>query len=333
MLVVALFSVGCVATGDEPAIAEAQSAHCSSAAIITEHHFINVPNGATLHVVEKRSQAALHRHHRRAILMLPATLVTNVIWNADVPGTNEYNGLERAAEEGFLSYTLDYEGYGQSSQPADGKDVDAARLLEDTARVVKWIRNKRGVKKVDLLGSSLGSTLALMLGSKDSPLPRGFIGRVVITANVYANVTPMAAAAMLSPEAQAFFMGLPGGYIDTAPPMYGVILAGADPAAADYCFQNCPGHYAVGPTLEGFELPTFDAHRGRAPVLQFWGDQDMITPWSDVQQFQSDYGGSHALVVLNGGAHVPQWESVRDQFWANTFAFLGDDGDDDDDDD
>lgn len=298
--------------------------------IVTKHHFVTVSNGATIHVVEKYSPSALAHGRRRAMLMLPATLVTNIIWNADVPGHPEYNGLARAAAQGYAAYTLDYEGYGQSSLPADGKSVTAERLLQDAGDLVRWIRHRRHGAKIDLLGASLGSSLAIQLGSKNSPIPRKWISHVVVTANVYKGVTPLASQVFFTPEAFELLSSVPGGYIQTVPPVYGVILAGADPEAAGYCYQNCLGVYAVGPTLEGWDLPVFDAHDGRAPLLQFWGDQDLMTPLSDVEQFQAEYGGSHSLVVLNGGAHVPHWESVREQFWADTFAFLDDDGDDDD---
>lgn len=325
-------TIGCGGVGPEQVAEQAQA--CASEDIITNDLFVTVASGATLHVVEKYTASGLLDHHgrRHAVLMLPATLVTNLIWNANVPGRPEFNGLERAAKAGFISYTLDYEGYGTSSHPADGKSVNTARLAQDAGELVRWIRHRRNVSKVDLIGSSLGSTVAVVLGSTQSPVPRGWIGHVVLTANVYKNVTPLMAQFFFNPGLLQFLNTVPNGYADTDPSQYGLVLVAADPAAQGYCFQNCPGHYAVGPTLAGFQLPIIEASTGRAPMLQFWGNQDLITPLSDAQQFQAEYGGSHTLVILNGGAHVPQWESVRDQFWADTFAFLDDNGGDDDDD-
>lgn len=324
--------VGCGGLADEHVGEQAQACAIESEEIITRDHHITLANGATLHVVEKFTASALHGK-RRAILMLPATLVTHLIWNADVPGQPEFNGLERAAREGFFAYTLDYEGYGSSSHPPDGKSVTVDRMTEDAGYLVRWIRQRRGVPKVDIIGSSLGSSVAVSLGGTHSPVPRRWIGHIVLTAHVYKNVTPMMSEFFLTPELKQMLLGVPGGYIDTSPMQYGLVLSAADPLVQAYCFENCPGQYAVGPTLAGFDLPIVEASLGRAPVLQFWGDQDMITPLGDAQQFQAEYGGPHTLVVLNGGAHVPQWESVRDQFWSNTFAFLDDDDDHHDDDD
>jgi alpha-beta hydrolase superfamily lysophospholipase len=239
-----------------------------------------------------------------------------------VPGHPEFNGLTRAAQAGFISYTLDYEGYGTSTGPEDGKSVDAQRLLDDAGDLVRWIRKRHNVSKVDLIGSSVGSSIALGLGSTLSPVPHQWIGHIVLTADVYKQVTPFMAQAFFTPSFEAFLNSVPNGYMFAPPEAYGLVLVAADPAAQNYCFQNCPGLYAVGPTLTGFHLPVFAAQTGRAPMLQFWGSADMVTPLSDAQQLQAEYGGPHSLVVLNGGAHVPQWESVRDQFWDKTFSFL-----------
>lgn len=338
ILLFALFgvAVGCGGTTDESVGTQAEACHSASEDIITNDLFVTVSNGATLHVVEKYTAGAHHGGRRRAILMLPATLVTNAMWNAQVPGRPEFNGLERAARAGYVSYTLDYEGYGSSSKPADGKTVTFERMVDEVGDLVRWIRKRDQVSKVDLIGSSIGSTIAVALGSTQSPVPRQWIGGVVVTSNIYKTVSPMLAAMMLNPAMQAFFLSAPGGYVDTAPDTYTGVLYAAntatDSAAYNWALQTFPGHYAVGPTLEGFDLPIVKAKLGRAPMLQFWGDGDMMTPLSDAHQFQAEYGGSHSLIILQGGGHTLQLEPVRDQFWASTFAFLDDKNDDDDDD-
>lgn len=323
-------AVGCGGTSDELVGSQAEACKSASEDIITNDLYVTVSNGATLHVVEKYTARALHGGRRRAILMLPATLVTTALWNADVPGRPEFNALERAAQAGFISYTLDYEGYGLSSHPADGKAVDFDRLVDDAGDLVRWIRHERQVPKVDLMGSSIGSTIAVALGSQHSPIPRNWIGGIVLTANIYKIVSPLLAQAMLNPQMRAFLENAPGGYVPTGPDNYVPVIYAAEPAAFAWGLQTFPGQYAVGPTLEGFDLPIFDAHLGRAPLLQFWGDGDLMAPIADAQLFQSEYGGAHTLVTLHGGGHVPYLESVRDQFWSTTFAFLGEDQDDDD---
>jgi pimeloyl-ACP methyl ester carboxylesterase len=287
-----------------------------------EHH-IQLSNNVNLHVLEKFTLKSIVRPHRRALLMATGTLVTNDQWNVPAP----YNALERAARAGYFGFSASYEGYGESSKPADGKVVTAERLLGEMGQVVEWIRHHRLVRRVDMLGASLGSSLAVELGGTHSPINRRHIGHVIVTANVYKGVTPLFEAMFFNPAFRAFLESVPNGYLQTAPESYGPVLASAEPAAAAWVSANLPGLYAVGPTLEGFDLPVFPAQNGRAPLLQFWGDQDPITPLSDVQRFQSEYGGRACLSVLAGGGHSPYYEPVKETFWSQSFAFLDGEGD------
>ena len=317
---------GCSAEAAPEVAASAEALHTTPIcqAVVTREHLVDVGGGVRLHVVEKFTLDSVARARPRALLMLPATLVTSVQWNANVPGDDvaSYNGLTRAARAGYYAYAVTYEGYGASSQPTDGRTVTAERLLDETGEVVEWIRARTRARKVDLIGSSLGSSLAVALGGIASPIDPRHIGRVVITSNVYREVTPLFQAVFFSPETRALLEGAPNGYVDTPPQAYGLILAFATPDAAAYGAATFPGHYAVGPTLEGFELPVFDAANGRAPLLQVWGDADLITPRSDVDLFQAEYGGDAELAILSGGGHAPNLEAVRDDLWAAAFTFL-----------
>ena len=303
-------------------VAQSEELSLSSKVYSLEHRIQVAPN-VKLHVLEKFTLSSILRPHRRALLMATGTFVTNQQWN--VPGP--YNALERAARAGYFGFAASYEGYGQSTLPADGKTVTAERLAVEMGQLVEWIRRHRLVRRVDMLGSSIGTSLAVELGGTNSPINRRHIGRLVLTANVYKGVTPFFEAIFFNPALRAFLESVPNGYLATTPESYGPVLAFAEPAAAAYVFANLPGTYAVGPTLEGFELPVFPAQNGRAPALQFWGDQDPITPLSDVVQFQAEYGGPSSYCVLPGGGHAPYYEPVKEIFWNRTFAFLNGDGD------
>jgi pimeloyl-ACP methyl ester carboxylesterase len=309
-------------SNDELAASQAEDLSLTNQVFSLDHH-IRVAPGVDLHVLEKFTAASLLRPHHRALLMLTGTLVTNNQYDAPAP----YNALERAARAGYFGFSASYEGYGESTIPANGGTVTAERLLPEMGQVVEWIRHRRLVRRVDLLGASLGSSLAVELGGTESPINRRHIGKVVVTANVYKSVTPLFESVFFTPEFRAFLEGAPGGYIQTPPEAYGLIVSQAEPAAAAYAFSAFPGVYATGPTLEGFELPTFPAQQGRAPLMQFWGDQDPITPLADVHQFQAEYGGPSCLSTLTGGGHAPYYEPVKEAFWSQTLAFLNSSGD------
>ena len=177
---------------------------------------------------------------------------------------------------------------------------------------------------MDLLGASFGSSLATALGGSLSPVPTSYVGRIVLQALVYKSVTPLFQSVFFTPEVQQALLNAPGGYIMTAPEMYGLILFAADAGAAAWGFENFPDVYATGPTLEGFDLPVFDGQFGQAPALQFWGTSDLITPELDVQQFQDEYGGPVELRVMPGAGHAPYIAEpdLAEAFWGETFDFL-----------
>lgn len=283
---------------------------------------VNVGQGVKLNVVSKHSIRSLSAWPRRAILMLPPTLATNNIYNANIPGDPSYNALERAAKAGYYAYSLDYEGYGKSTKPAHGGTVTAERMLAQAGKVVEWIRTNSLADKVDVVGMSIGSNIAAALGGTASPTKRSYIGKVVLASNVYKSVTPFFEQMFFTPEFRAFLESAPNGYITTDAAAYGPLFAQASPPAFTWATVNLPGTYATGPTLEGFDLPVFDATRARAEALQVWGDADPVTPLADVADFQADYGGPISLHVIPDGGHSLLLEDGRNDLWSHAFQFL-----------
>jgi|GEM_PF-5747398 len=290
----------------------------------TIEHDVQLADGATLHVVERFSARSALRFPRRAVVMLPGTLVTGEMYDLDVDPQTRLNALDEVAEAGFFGYAVTYEGYPGSSLPEDGSEVTAASSLVQVGEIIERIRIARGIPKVDLFGTSFGASLAVGLAGSQSPIPTHHVGRVVVQAMVYASVTPLFESVFFSPEVLALFESAPGGYVPTDPSVYGLILAGADPDAAAVGFETFPDVYATGPTLEGFELPVVDATVAQRPILQLWGDADLITPLEDVQAFAADYGGSHELRVLPGAGHAPYIgdPDTVDAVYGEMFEFL-----------
>lgn len=292
--------------------------------LYTFEHMVETEDGTVLRLTEKLSPASVLHFPRRAVLMLPGTLVSGDMYDVQVDGGVDFSALDRAAREGFFAYAVTYEGYPGSEQPADGSTVTAERSLQQMGEVVEWIRHERYVGRVDLFGASFGSSLATALGGTESPINRHHVGRIVLQALVYKQVTPLFQAVFFTPETQAALENAPNGYILTAPEMYGLILAGADPEAAGWGFANFPDVYATGPTLAGFDLPVFEGEHGRARALQFWGTADLITPIEDAEQFQEEYGGPSDLLILPDAGHAPYIgdEVTREIFWTESLDFL-----------
>lgn len=281
-------------------------------------YYLPVSHGATLHVIEKFSARSFEHH--RGILALTGTLVTCDQYNVAVDG---YNVLDRLAQHGYWAYCATYEGYGDSSRPADGNDVTKDRLLDEMGDVVEWARHLRHIGRMDMFGASLGSAIAFELGGIGSPINRAHVRRVVLTANVYKSFTPQAAAAFSG--LFAFFHIIPGGYFTTDPSFYLPLVGNTTNDVITWISNNWPGSYAVGPTLAGETLPPYEASDGRAPALQVLGGDDPITPPSDAAQFGSEYGGSYELYNLPGAGHSPYFNPVKEQFWSKVFDFLDSD--------
>jgi hypothetical protein len=285
-----------------------------------------VGGGRYLHVIEKFSTASLTRHDRHGLFMITGSLVNANQYDAVLDdGDVQFSALERAARHGYFAAAASFEGYDDSSHPDDGSVVTAERLTPELGTAIETFRILHGLPKVDLLAASVGASIAERIGGIASPIDPDHIGKIAVTSHVYKSVTPLFQQVFFSPEVHQLFLDAPNGYIQTAPPFYALILTASEPEMVDWANTNFPGTYATGPTLEGFDLPVFEADEGRADLLQFWGDQDPITPFSDVQQFQAEYGGHASYLVLPGGGHAPYYEPVREQFWTALFAFLDDD--------
>ncbi len=323
VLVAASFVAGCSAGAGPDAVAQQASEFGTQSCdhLVAKQHFVRISHDVRLHVLERYTTASLVASSRRAVLLLPPTLATNAIYDAHVDGDPSYDAMDRIAKDGYFVFAPSYEGYGLSTRPADGSTVTKQRLLGDLGTLVEWIRRTHHVDKVDVFGMSLGASLAIALGGTESSTDPDHIGRIVVASNVYKSVTPFFQSVFFTPEFLAFLESAPNGYIQTTPDAYAPLLSSAEAPAVDWVGQNLVGSYATGPTLEGFDLPPFDAHDGRAPALQFWGTADPVTPPQDVTAFQSDYGGPVQLHVIAGGGHALLLEPGRDELWTSALAF------------
>jgi pimeloyl-ACP methyl ester carboxylesterase len=87
----------------------------------------------------------------------------SVIFDLAVPG---YSWVEYVAERGFDAFTLDIRGFGRSTRPPEMKDpreqnlplVRADQVMRDIDAAVDYIRSKRKVDRVNMIGFSIGAS-------------------------------------------------------------------------------------------------------------------------------------------------------------------------------
>ncbi|MDD5558947.1 alpha/beta fold hydrolase [Candidatus Methylomirabilis sp.] len=87
----------------------------------------------------------------------------SVIFDLALPG---YSWLEYMAERGFDAFTVDIRGFGRSTKPAEMKEspnqnlplVRVDQVMRDIDVAVDYIRSKRKVEKVNIIGYSIGAS-------------------------------------------------------------------------------------------------------------------------------------------------------------------------------
>jgi pimeloyl-ACP methyl ester carboxylesterase len=311
-------NVGCVAAGsDETHEATARvSAADTLDEPLTLDHFVQVTPDRVIHVIETYSPRSREQCHNRSILMIPGPVTNGIYFNISADG---YDGGAILARHGYSAFAMDFEGSGQSSFPAQGRDATFARDLEDARAVLEYVRAVRGTRRVDILGESWGGGIAAELCS-DPRTTRS----CVMSSMLYENTTAAGTAAFRSPAFHALLDSLTDGYIPLPAPFFTQFVTSSPPAVQSFTYANEPGNYSVGPLYGAFDLPFFDPSHARVPGIVIQGDSDPNVPASDTLQLGVDYGEHGAPVVFIHAGHVPRLEvaPANEIYWGTVTDFL-----------
>ena len=87
----------------------------------------------------------------------------STIFDLAIPG---YSWMDHVAERGFDAFTLDIRGFGRSTRPPEMKEpvgqnlplVRADQAMRDIDAAIDYIRSKRKVDKINLIGWSIGAS-------------------------------------------------------------------------------------------------------------------------------------------------------------------------------
>lgn len=134
-------------------------------AIVKEEFLVQGKDpGVKLFVREKRL-ANLPKIARENVILFVHGLPSpaSIIFDLAVPG---YSWLEYVAERGFDAFTVDIRGFGRSTRPPEMKEspdqnlplVRADQAMRDIDVAVDYIRSKRKVDKVSIIGYSIGAS-------------------------------------------------------------------------------------------------------------------------------------------------------------------------------
>ncbi len=281
-------------------------------------HQVPVGPGRSLHVTETFSlRSFLREGPPRAMVMLPGPVSAGSFFNIDVPG---YDGGRIMAHRGFFAYAVDFEGTGESTFPADGAAVTLESQVDAVQKVVDFVRQARGVPRVDLLGESWGGGVAAELCK-----PELGARSCILASMIYENPSPLAVAEFQSPGWLAFLQAQPNAYLTTTAPLYAQLVVDSPPDVQTWVETNAPGPYTVEPLFEFFTLPFFDPGAARVPGLILQGEDDPQSLPSDIQALAAAYGEhGAALVNISGGGHIPRIETAphNAEYWSAVLDFV-----------
>ena len=137
-----------------------------STGVVSETFYISaIDPGIQLHVRNKHPAGLDGYSAERTLLMVHgATFPAGTAFDLDLPGGS---WMDYAAGRGFDVYLIDIRGYGQSTRPGamdappetNVPFADTKEAVSDISVAVDFIRKRRGVARVNLLGWSWGTSL------------------------------------------------------------------------------------------------------------------------------------------------------------------------------
>ncbi len=282
--------------------------------VVSLTHDVPFHDGHTVRVNEHFTLRSWLRSPKRAVLFLGSALAKGDFWSIPVEG---YNGTEMAAKRGFFAYTVDYIGIGESYKPAEGLESTFRANNEALRAVVRYIRFRRAVPRVDLVGEGWGGAHALHLAADSARI------RSCVMASMTYRIPLI--EQVLQPDYQAFLDSLPNHYLPTDEEIYRQLTAEAPEEVGKYSRATQPGLYLMTYFRDmGGGLPYFDPSVARVPGVVIYGSKDLV---EDGRALASDYGDEAnvgRLIVLQGGRHAPRLEAppVAEAYWSHLFDFI-----------
>lgn len=282
----------------------------------TFDHQVRVGAGNEIRVTAHFTLAALLREPARAALFLTGPEFRGNFWSIPVEG---YNGPAMAAKRGFIAYTYDYVGVGESSLPEDGSEINYLTQVKPARKLIKFIRSFWGVDKVDLIGEGYGAEIASELA--DEPQWVRSVTMSTVTYQTYS----AGILGFFNSDFEAFLRSFEDGYFE--PAFLDLTLQfSPDQELRDYVFATQQGSYPTGPALTFWDMPgqLIDAAAAQVPGLVIMGEFDPFPAAGDSAALAADWGGGASLVTIYGGVHVPRIEApeIADQYFEALFDFI-----------
>jgi pimeloyl-ACP methyl ester carboxylesterase len=174
------------------AAALAMPAFAQSPELVTEEMMVPSEPGIDIYVRNKRPAGmTAFRGERTLLFVHGATYPAHAAFDLKLDGLS---WMEYIAARGYDVYLLDLRGYGKSTRPKEMDEPAAANppivrgttAVKDIGAVVDFIRKRRGIARLNLMGWSWGTTLMATYSTQNAPK----VERLVLYAPAWIRTTP-----------------------------------------------------------------------------------------------------------------------------------------------
>ncbi len=277
-----------------------------------------------LSLFRKRIDDPEQTHDSRPVLFLAhgSSVSARPTFDLAVPGHDDYSLMDKFAEFGFDVWTMDFQGYGQSSAGPHNSDI--ASGVQDLSAAREVVVRETGERKFHLYGESSGALKAGVFAMEE---PHS-VGRLVLVSFTWTGQgSPTLAKRSESADLyrthsrrprdremirSIFTRDKPG----TSDPAVAEAMADAELKYGD----SVPSGTYLDMTTK---LPVVDPLRLKVPVLIARGEYDGIATEDDILNFFKRLPvPDRELVILPGAAHSIALGINRRQFWHVLRSFL-----------
>jgi alpha-beta hydrolase superfamily lysophospholipase len=288
------------------------------------HDYTAKKGDVSLAIYRKRRAAPERGEKKLPILFLVhgSSLSALSSFDLTVPGAGEYSTMNVFARNGFDVWTMDFEGYGRSTQTAGNSDIKSG--VEDLKAAMALIARETGQQKASFLGESSGALRACAFAQAQPEST----DRLVLSALTYTGK----GSPTLEKRAEQlefyrthnrrkrdramiesiFTRDKPG----TSDPRVAAAIAAAELPLGD----TVPTGTYLDMTAN---LPVVDPTKVHSPVMIVRGEYDGIATDADLLDFYEKLAvQDRQFIVIAGAAHGVGLSYNRSKFWHMAHAFL-----------
>ncbi|PFD39280.1 alpha/beta hydrolase [Bacillus cereus] len=262
----------------------------------------------------------------------------------DVP---KLSWMDEYARKGYDTWAMDFRGFGRSSRPKEMSDSPSQNrpvihlndATKDLETIVNWIKKKRNVKKIHIVGWSYGGVVA---GNYAISHPQD-INKMVLYGYMHGFTLPMMTKPLenplqpnqFNPEASAYqmvdfdkgmhhwHMMMGNKKIVTNEAMDAVkqVFIDSDPMSKK---NNQMIRRPVGPLEDLFYIwknqPLYDVSKITVPVLVIYGEDDIFADRNMMSKLTSTKQKKE--VVIPDATHWALYEKNRNTLFEQTLNFI-----------